>query len=88
MPVGVVVDLEAVQVEQHERGLGLVDRGQVGEQLAAVAEPGQGVRRGLDAAGADHAQVLLEDQRHPPDHRHDTGCRQHEREQVHLPEVA
>ena len=62
----------------------LADRVQVGEQLATVAEPGQGVRRGLDAAGSDHPQVLLEDQRHPPDHRHHTGRGQHEREHVHL----
>ena len=35
---------------------------------------------------ADHPQVLLEDQRHPRDHRHHTRGRKHEREQVHLAE--
>ena len=88
MPVGVVVDLEAVQVEQHEGCLGLLHCREVGEQPAAVAEPREGVGGGIDGAGADHPEVLLEDERHPRDYRDDAGGREHEREHVHVAKVA
>ena len=65
---GVVVGLEAVEVEEREQH-GPLGRGvggqplEVGEQRAPVAEAGQGVGRGLDLARAERAQVLAEGQR-------------------------
>ena len=85
--VRVVVDLEAVQVEQHERRLALLQRHQVGEQLAPVAETREGVGGRVDPAQAEHPQVLLEDQGHARDHCCDTRSRKREREQVHGAEV-
>ena len=68
---GVVVGLEAVEVEerQHRGPLGGVgdDALEVAQQRAAVAEAGQRVGRGLDLADAEQLQVLAEDEREAHD---------------------
>ena len=69
---GVVVGLEAVEVEQREHGgLGLVGGEpalELGDQRAAVAQPGQRVAGRLVAARAQHPRVLAE---RPAEPHHD-----------------
>ena len=71
---GVVVVLEAVEVEEHEHdrarvvGLGQ-QRGELARQRAAVAEAGQRVGQRLVARGAQHRDVLAERQHQPRHHR-------------------
>ena len=87
MPERVVVGLEAVEIEQDEQRLRAAQGVQVGQQLPAVAEPGERVGRRLDLAQPQHLQVLPEDEHHPHDHRGDAGGREHEREQMDAVEV-
>jgi len=61
---GIVVGLEPVEVEQREHGgLGLVGGEpalELGDQRAAVAQPGQRVAGRLVTARAQHPRVLAE----------------------------
>ena len=64
VPERVVVVLEAIEIEEreHQRPLRIefVEmRGQVGRQLAAVAQAGQSVRRRLTATLRQHPSVVL-----------------------------
>ncbi len=73
MAEGVVVVLEAVEVEQGERDRRLGDRLREGlveraGQCAAVAEAGERVGQGLAARGVQHADVLAERQRQADHH--------------------
>ena len=84
---GVVVVLEAVEVEQdeHER-VGVVGLGQhaleVAGQRAAVAEPGQRVRHRLVARRAQDRDVVAEGQHQPRHHRDEREGGQRDRERV------
>ncbi len=87
VPEAVVVGLEAVEVEQREQDGTLRRRpgGQpveIGEQRAPVAQAGERVRRRLDLADAQRAEVLVEGQREADDGRGDRGRRQPQRELV------
>ncbi len=86
MTEGVVVGLEPVEVEEHERRR-LRHRLEVGDQLAAVREPRQRVGTSLDSAPGDHRQILSEDHGHPPEHRDQAGSGEREREEVDPGEV-
>jgi hypothetical protein len=66
MPVGVVVGLESVEVEQHEGAAGFIvqRRREIELELAPVAQTGQGVRGGLDPARGEQRVVLAQRERH------------------------
>ncbi|MEO8688662.1 MAG: hypothetical protein ABI611_10635, partial [Solirubrobacteraceae bacterium] len=70
VPVGVVVGLEPVEVEDRQAS-GTLCRGlrghalEVARQGAAVAEPGERVGGGLLAAGREHPEVVPEGEREP-----------------------
>ena len=93
MAEGVVVVLEAVEVEQHEHDrAGVVgvghELGELAQERAAVAEPGQRVGQRLVARGAQHRDVLAEGQHQP---RHDRDQRQRaqpHRDRVHVSQAA
>jgi hypothetical protein len=81
---GVVVGLEAIEVEDDEhRRPGVVpfDRGlEVGEEAAAVAQAGQGVRQRFLPAAGEEPQVLVDGDRHAGDHdEHARGGEQERR---------
>jgi hypothetical protein len=68
--VAVVVGLEAVEVEQQE-GVGRVrvqDSRQLDLEAAPVAQPGQRVGGGLDAAAGEQRVVLAQRRGHPRQH--------------------
>ncbi len=70
VPVGVVVALEAVEVEQHERvwsrvRVALGHLGEIRFQLSPVGQPREWVGQRLHPALAEKSVVLAERQRHP-----------------------
>ena len=81
MPERVVVALEAVEIEHRQRhgplGVELGDvRGEIGRQLASVAETGQGVGRGVAAAVVEQAFVVAHGQVLPQQDEEDRSrCR-------------
>ena len=87
MPETVVVLLESVEVEHHQPNRMLDGRVlhrplEIQHQLAAIAEPGEGVGEGLVAAAREQAYVLAERDGHAHDHRRKSGDRERERESV------
>ena len=90
---GVVVVLEAVEVEQHEHErAGVVGLGQhrleVAGQRAAVAEPGQRVGHRLVARRAQDRDVVAEGQHQPRHHRDERERGQRDRERVEVGQAA
>jgi hypothetical protein len=89
---GVVVVLEAVEVEEQEDPRRAVARGlqldlEVAHELAAVAQAGQRVRERLAAAGGDHPQVLREGHGHAHEERDDGQARERDGERVQRREL-
>jgi hypothetical protein len=82
--VAVVVGLEAVEVEQHERVRSAVleREPEVGLELAPVAQSGERVSGGLDAAGAEQRLVLLQREHHAAEHECEGRHRQADRHAV------
>ena len=87
---GVVVGLEAVEVEEHEHGGGAAGerRLEVDHQLAPVPDPGQRVGLGLDARGGEEVELVAERDAHPGDHGQDRRGRQDDGGRVQALELA
>jgi hypothetical protein len=89
---GVVVLLEAVEVEQHDRarflgrGAGQLI-GHVVHQAAPVAQPRERVGASLLVDAIDHPLILGEHERGPHEHEYERRGRERERHAVHPVEV-
>jgi len=75
---GVVVGLEAVQVEQQQGERALQRRAgevalEIGHQAAPVAQPGERIHQGLLAAGGQQPRAVAEGHRHPQHHEAERG---------------
>ena len=82
MAEGIVVVLEAVQVEHGEdmRRLLLEGRCEVVEQLPAIPQTGEGIGASLVAGAGEHVHVLRERHREAHEHGQDGRRREHEGE--------
>jgi len=87
----VVVALEAIQVEEHQKrrlhGVTVEAPCEVVEQLPAVAEAGQQVGRRLLARQLEEAAVLAECHREAHHDEHECRRGESDRQQVHADEV-
>ncbi len=89
MAEGVVVRLEAVEVEEHERPRLAFERAielvlEIDEELAPVGEPRERIRQRLVAAGLQQLGVLAEAESRSGQNEHDRPAGENERERVNV----